>query len=118
MIYWVLLLNLAITVLIEGLIMALLFRRLDYVYYSLLCNLLTNPMLNLLLLVVVNLIGISIYAAALIILEIVVFLVEAMILKKLCRLSLKRACGISVMLNICSFLSGAIIQYLVFGYYL
>ena len=43
MIYLVFVWNLALTVAVEGAVMWLLFRRRDYMYYSLLANVITNP---------------------------------------------------------------------------
>jgi hypothetical protein len=51
MIYFRFLVNLLLTILIEGSLTAIIFRRRDYVYYSFLCNILTNPALNLILLI-------------------------------------------------------------------
>jgi len=115
MIYGVFLLNLAVTVLAEGLVLALLFRRRDFVYYSVLCNLLTNPLLNLTLLLVVRLWGIEYYPAALIALEIAVLLAEAFVLRLLCRFPPLKALLVSGLTNAVSFICGLLIQGLITG---
>lgn len=108
MIYYVFLINLAVTIIFESSIMALLFRRRDFVYYSVLCNLLTNPALNLLLLVTIKLLSESYYTAALILFETLAVFVEARVLKLLCRFSNTKAFIISCMLNITSYFIGLI----------
>jgi len=106
MLYWLFFQYLAVTVLIEGLAMFLLFRRWDFVYYSFLCNLLTNPALNLVLLLAVNLLGLAAYLPTLIIAELTVFLLEAWILKLLCRFRLRQALLTSLLLNLASAIAG------------
>lgn len=109
MIYLLLLLNLLLTILIEGLVAVLLFRSREMVYYSFLCNLLTNPTLNLLLLVAVRLWGYSAYGFVLLILELAAIFVEAYVLKLLCRFSNRRAVAVSGFLNVLSCVMGMLI---------
>jgi hypothetical protein len=111
MIYLEFILNLLVTILIEGLIIFLLFRRWDFVYYTCLCNLLTNPALNLLLLIGVQIFGIRVYVALLIILELASVILEGAILHRLCLFTLKKALAMSFLLNLASFLAG-------FSYYI
>lgn len=89
--------------------MALLFRRRDFVYYSLLCNLLTNPALNLILLLAVNLAGLEAYLPALIAAELAAVLVEAWVLRLLCRFRLSKALVLSLLLNAVSFAAGLLL---------
>jgi len=97
---------LALSVLVEGSLMALLFRSRRFVYYSFLCNLLTNPALNLLLALTVTLLGAAWYWPALALLEIIVVLVEAFVYRLLCGFAFVKALGVSALLNLASFLAG------------
>ncbi|MCE5236645.1 MAG: hypothetical protein ABFC62_03100 [Clostridiaceae bacterium] len=101
-----LLLNLAATVLVEGTIFALLFRRRDYVYYSVLTNLLTNPALNLALIFIVGHAGAASYWAALIALELIAVFAEAWMLRLLCGFRPAGAIGVSFIVNAASLLAG------------
>ena len=98
------------TITVEGIIILLKYRRRDYVYYSLLCNVITNPMLNLLLYLLLWQLGSEIYLPALVILEIIVVVVEANIYKVICNFSRKEAYKLSIILNLSSYLIGLIIQ--------
>ena len=84
MIYIIFIINLLITIIVEGIIIFLLFRKKIYVYYSLLCNMLTNPLLNLLLLFTVKILGQESYFLSLIVLEIAAIITEAIIYELLC----------------------------------
>jgi len=97
---------LLLTVLVEGGLMALLFRSRRFVYYSFLCNLLTNPALNLLLTLCVTLLGVSWYWPALAVLEVAVVLAEAYVYRLLCGFTFVKAFGVSALLNLTSFLAG------------
>jgi len=108
-IYRYFLFNLAATLLVEGVLVALWFRRRDYVYYSALCNLLTNPALNLALAGVVRLAGMAYYAAGLIALETLAVLIEAWVLQRLCGFRFAKAALVSVVVNAASFLIGLLI---------
>jgi hypothetical protein len=109
MIYWVYAYSLLLSCLIEGGLMALLFRRRDFIYYTALCNLLTNPALNLLLHGMVYRFGAACYWPALLALEFVVWFAEAGILKQLCGFRLNKAMAVSLLLNFSSFLIGEIL---------
>lgn len=100
---------LVVTILVEAVVIFIKYRLRDYVYYSLLCNMLTNPMLNLLLYLLVWRLGSEIYMEALILLEIVVVIVEAYVYKILCNFSKREAIKLSILLNVSSYLSGVII---------
>lgn len=110
MIYRHFLINLAATLLVEGVIVALWFRRRDYVYYNALCNLLTNPALNLLLPGIVRLAGAEYYTAVLIALEILVVLIEAWVMRLLCGFRPAKALFVSGVINAGSLLSGLLIH--------
>ncbi len=109
MIYLVFAVDLLSTCLIEGAAILLWFRKREFVYYSLLCNLLTNPALNLLLLVATKTLGPVYYAPALIVLEITVVLVEAYVYQMLGNLKTSKALLLSASLNLLSFLFGLMI---------
>ncbi len=110
MIYGHLFGNLAATLLIEGGIVALWFRRRDYVYYSALCNLLTNPALNLLLMGIVRFLGDRYYAAVLTALEILAVLAEAWVMRLLCGFRPPKALLVSGVMNAGSLLTGLLIH--------
>ena len=99
-----------LTVIIEGTVMALIFRRRDFVYYTFLCNLLTNPALNLLLAASLLLLGTGYYGVVLIILEVAALIIEAYVLKLLCGFQWKKALGVSALLNILSFAAGILLN--------
>jgi hypothetical protein len=106
MILLVFALNLAITVAVEGGIAALLFRRRDIVYYSFLCNLLTNPALNLLLLAAVQIMGKSAYWPAVAVLETAAMLAEAYVYRMLLRFGTVKSLWVSFLLNASSYAAG------------
>ena len=101
------LLALALTVLVEcGL--ALFFRSRRLVYAVFLCNLLTNPLLNLILLLYYTYIGRHYYWLVIAALEICVFIAEALLLRLMMRYTAKRAFALSLLFNGCSFLVGLV----------
>jgi hypothetical protein len=109
MIYIAFLFNLILTIIIEGAVILLLFRRLEFVYYSMLCNILTNPALNLILFIATSILGGFCYETALMILESLAVLVEAYVLKLLCRFTYKKAIAVSGLMNIVSCTAGLLI---------
>lgn len=98
--------NLAATIIIEGTLIALLFRRRDFVYYSFLCNLLTNPAVNLLLALVTTYLGTEFYYPALILLEVSAVLIEAYVYRTLCGFKTIKALCVSALANTISFGAG------------
>lgn len=109
MIYFRFLVNLLLTILIEGSLTAIIFRRRDYVYYSFLCNILTNPALNLILLIFAWIGGLKYYYVALSFLEIIAVIVEAGIWRLLCRFTIRKAFFFSLFLNLASFSAGLLL---------
>lgn len=109
---------LLLTVAVEGVIMAFQTRSMTKVKASLLCNMLTNPLLNALLMLGTYLfcwttesIG---YYIALFVLEVVVVIVEGKVYSLLKTFeSGKKAYIASVALNLSSFLVGAILSLIV-----
>ena len=108
MIYLLFLINLLLTVFIEGGLIFIIYRRKNFVYYSFLCNILTNPAINLLLWLIVWFVGRQFYTAGLIVLELAVLLVEAYIYKLLCGFKSLKALMLSFILNVASYGFGTI----------
>lgn len=98
--------NLGLTILVEGGIIALLFRRFHFVYVSFLCNLLTNPLVNLLLLLAVRLLGEGAYTPSTAVLEIAAVIAEACIYRMLAGFSAWKSIGVSFLLNAASYGAG------------
>ena len=98
----------ALTVLIEcGL--ASFFKSKRLVYTVFLCNLLTNPALNFLLLIYYNYISQSYYWLVLAALEICVVIIEAFVIRAIMAYTFKKAAALSLLFNACSFFTGLII---------
>jgi hypothetical protein len=76
------------------------------VYYVFLCNLLTNPAINLIALGVGDILGDFWYRLSIIILEIGVVIVEAYIIHLLCGFKAKKSVLISTVLNSLSYGGG------------
>ena len=98
----------ALTAVIEGAIVFALFKKPRFVYYSLLWNLLTNPALNLCLMLAVFYGGAS-YAASALIGEICVFVIEALLIRTLLELPPGKSLLLSLLLNAASFLTGLLL---------
>ncbi|OQB20274.1 MAG: hypothetical protein BWY11_02510 [Firmicutes bacterium ADurb.Bin182] len=110
MIYVFFLTSLAGTLVVEGIIIALWFRRRDFIYYSALCNLLTNPAMNLLLLIIIWYTGMGYYPVVLFVLEIAVLAAEALVIKLLCGFRPAKALFVSFVVNAASLLTGLLIN--------
>lgn len=104
----------AFTVVCEGLVVLVLFRSWQTVYSSFLCNLLTNPAMNMLLLLGVSLFGLKIYPFLLAALEILVVAVEAFVYNKLEGWPRKRAVLFSLIINAVSFGAGLVLNSWIF----
>ena len=78
---------------------------------SVLCNVVTNPVLNVIVaMVLVYTNSYAIYYIVLVLLEILVLLVEGLYYKHFCEIKLKRALLISLLANIVSFVVGTIVN--------
>ena len=99
---------LALTVLVEC-SLALFFRSWRLVWAVFLCNLLTNPLLNLILMLYYTYIGRHYYWIAVAVLEVCVFIAEALLLRLMMRYAFKRAFALSLLFNGCSFLIGLLV---------
>jgi len=92
----------ALTVLVEcGL--ALLFKSKRLVYTVFLCNLLTNPLLNFILILYYHFISRRYYWRLVAILEICVVVGEALLIKLMMKYTFKKALTLSLLFNACSF---------------
>lgn len=98
--------NFAATALVEGAAVRLFVTDRRLVYYSVLCNLLTNPMLNALLSLAVVRLGAE-YAPALLFLELAAVITEAVVYRLLTDFSFARALALSLVLNALSYSFGA-----------
>lgn len=98
-----------LTALVEGLLAFCLFRSIEVVYASFLCNLMTNPALNLLLILMTSLVGIKVYYPSLIVLEVMAIYLEGRLYQMICQWDTVRAMRVSLLLNAVSVLSGFLI---------
>lgn len=104
--------NLIVTAAVEGAAVWCVQRDRRFAYYSLLCNLLTNPAANLLVLGGVAWLGAGAYYPALALLECVVVGVEAVVYRRLGNTSKRRALWLSLLVNALSFLAGLLVNLL------
>ena len=104
--------NLFLTVLIEGILVYVFVRKVKTLYHSVLVNMLTNPLVNLILISVGNFVvieGNSVYYAALAVLEIAAVITEWLLYYKMGDFGIKKALFASVLLNVASFSFGLFI---------
>lgn len=109
MIYVYFLAAFTITVLIECSITYLIYRSKNFMYYIFLCNLLTNPALNLITILVQHIFGNLWYSVSLVIGETAVILIEGKTIKALCDFTAGKALKLSLILNTSSFAAGLIL---------
>ncbi|MBS7306643.1 MAG: hypothetical protein KIG43_01030 [Eubacteriales bacterium] len=105
----ILLYSLALTILIEGVVVLLSTKDKQMVKHSVLCNLLTNPIVNLVLILAVNIWGRGIYVPVLFVVELLTVGVEAYIYKYITGMELRQAVFLSMLANAASWGIGAII---------
>ena len=106
--FFLIVLALALTIVVEcGL--SLFFRSKQLTYAVLLCNLLTNPLLNLLLLLFVMFFGREFYYVVLVALELVVVGVEAFVIRLLTDYRPAKALLLSFFFNAASYSVGLLI---------
>ena len=110
MIYIVFVLNLLLTCIFEGITIYLIFRKREYIYYSFLCNMLTNPAVNLILIFSYKIFGHNSYYISLIFLELMVVVVEAYIYLLLCNFRMQKALLLSLLLNSISYALGVVLM--------
>ena len=99
---------LLLTIAAEGILMYLWSRRKEWTYYSFLCNCMTNPALNVLILGIYNYTELG-YYGLLAVLEILAWLAEALVYMRLCDFSQGKALAVSLVLNVLSFGAGLVI---------
>lgn len=102
-----------LTAVIEGISAYAMRHERRFIVCSILCNLLTNPALNIGITIVFNIWGYSAYIGALVLFEILAVAVEAAVYQKLCDVPFKKALVLSLILNGCSFLIGGSILFLI-----
>lgn len=101
-----------LTAAVEALVMLLLCRNPRYMYYSLLCNLLTNPAMNVALWLLTGALGVQFYAVILLALEAAVVVVEGAVYHSLIGWRWGKALLASLLLNAASFLVGRVLYFL------
>lgn len=100
---------LALTVAIEAAAMFVMHKNTRYMYYSLLCNLLTNPALNLSLWLLAEWLGAEVYWPAAALLELAVLFIEGGVYRYLTRMGWAKSLLTSFILNTCSFTVGLLL---------
>ncbi len=90
----------------------LLYRSRKLIYCIFLCNLLTNPPLNLITLIIQKNSGETGYLASIIVGELAVVIIEGIVITKLYTGDFKRALVVSFLLNTVSFIAGLLILYI------
>ena len=109
---FLLLRNLLLTVLVEGVFVLVFVRKRKTLYHSVLVNMLTNPLVNLVLIAIgsfVVLEGNSFYSVATAFLEIAAVITEGILYCKMGDFGIKKAFFASLMLNAASFSFGLLI---------
>lgn len=104
---------LAFTILIEGIVVVVITRKANALFVSVACNLLTNPLINVIL-IVVSIYEINLYYPLMAVLEILVVIAEYFIYRIATDESKKRCVIISVAANVLSFAIGMGITHLIF----
>lgn len=101
--------NLLLTVIVEGAAIALIFRRWNVLFYSALANVLTNPALNVLVLVLCGPLSLP-YVPVVALLELAAVAAETWAYHGLIPLSRPKAAALSFFLNALSFGVGLLLQ--------
>ena len=102
----------ALTCIIEIIPLLFLKNRRQLIKTSLLCNVITNPIMNIILAIfAVYVTNLTAYTGIVIVMEIAVIMFEAFIFYNLIEESIKKCVVISVIINICSFIVGFLITY-------
>ncbi|OPX46198.1 hypothetical protein CLHUN_00140 [Ruminiclostridium hungatei] len=112
MIYIYFILALVLSMSVECFTAFLLYRSRKLAYCIFLCNLLTNPPLNLITLLVQKACGHQWYPGSLMAGELAVVIIEGFVIKKLYAFDVKKALVLSFILNTASFITGLLILYL------
>ena len=110
--FLILIRNLLLTVLIEGLLVLIFARKRETVYHSVLVNMLTNPLVNLFLMLWASLAVLPMDPSYYIltgILEVAAFVTEAFLYYRMGDFGIKKAFFASFLLNAASYSSGLLI---------
>jgi len=100
---------LLITIAVECTLVFIIFKKARYSYYVLLLNILTNPLLNFIMLIYYSYMGMTHYFLLLYSLEVVVVVVEGLLFSKMSDIKVWKAIALSLALNAGSYLSGLLI---------
>ena len=101
--------TLLFTCIIEGIAILLIERKFIYVKYNSICNFVTNPILNIVILLLVNLISIRYYYAFVLVGEMIVIATETWLYGLMTNLSFNRRVVISVVTNFISYFLGMLL---------
>ena len=104
--------NLLLTVLIEGILVLVFVRRRETVYHSVLVNMLTNPLVNLVLIFWGSFVPLPVnpyYYIVTVMLEIAAVITEWILYYKMGDFGIKKAFFASLMLNVASYSFGLLI---------
>lgn len=105
----ILLRNLVFTSIVEGIIILLIMKRLEYVKYNFYCNLSTNLILNIVILLLVSLFGYRYYYSFVAVGEFIVLFFECWMYSLFTDLNFNKRLGISFFTNLASFILGIFI---------
>lgn len=106
----ILLIPFLLTVVIEGITMLLLTRSFKWVCYNLLCNMVTNPVMNILLFLITLRFGTTaVYYLAVVIGELAILFLEAWFYRKMTEASSKKCFLRSLITNALSFSLGLVL---------
>jgi len=100
---------LLVTIAVECTLVFIMFRKPKYSYYVMLLNILTNPLLNFIMLIYYSYMGMMYYYILLYALEVVVVIVEGILFSKMSDIKVWKALMLSFALNLGSYLSGLLI---------
>ncbi len=101
--------NLLLTAAVEGAAIALIFRRWNVLFYSVLANVLTNPALNVLVLALCGPLSLP-YVPVVALLELAAVAAETWAYHELIPLPWPRSAALSIFLNALSFGTGLLLQ--------
>lgn len=100
---------LLITIAVECTLVFAVFRKTQYSYYVFLLNVLTNPLLNFIMIIYFSYMGMTHYYLLLYSLETVVVITEGLLFGKMSGIKVWKALILSLVLNASSYLGGLII---------
>ncbi len=104
-----------VTVFIEGLLIIIIKRDIKYLYYSVLCNMFTQPVLDLLSITVFPKHEFGIALCLYLLFEIIAIVAEAYIYEKLTAMTFFKSLRLSFTLNLASCVLGLILSELIYN---